>query len=209
MRIVVDSNIVFSAILNTNGKISRILLHPKSRLNLYSTRQLLEEIYEHFEKLKSISGYSEKELSRIISLVTGRIRFIDPRLIPLPVFLNAENLTRDIDIDDTEFVALTDHAKAKLWSGDKKLIMGLRKKNWKKAITTDELSLLLFRKSKQRYFPIGQKIELVIPPFTANASPRWRPRIRRAAPAKSFPSADAPCQGTLPRGEPAQISARQ
>ncbi|MBN7811274.1 hypothetical protein J0A68_09915 [Algoriphagus sp. H41] len=148
MRIVVDSNIVFSAILNTNGKISRILLHPKSRLNLYSTRHLLEEIYEHFEKLKSISGYSEKELSRIISLVTGRIRFIDPRLIPLPVFLNAENLTRDIDIDDTEFVALTDHAKAKLWSGDKKLIMGLRKKNWKKAITTDELSLLLFRKSK-------------------------------------------------------------
>ncbi len=47
MRIVVDTNIVFSAILNTNSKISKIILQPKSKLNFYSTDQLQNEIAEH------------------------------------------------------------------------------------------------------------------------------------------------------------------
>jgi len=52
MRIVVDTNIVFSAILNTNSKISQIILQPKSRLNLYSTNQLEYELAEHWINLK-------------------------------------------------------------------------------------------------------------------------------------------------------------
>jgi len=40
MRAVVDTNIVFSAILNSNIKISKIILQPKSKLNLYSTASL-------------------------------------------------------------------------------------------------------------------------------------------------------------------------
>jgi predicted nucleic acid-binding protein len=48
MRVVVDTNIVFSAILNTNSKISRIILQPKSKLNLYSTAQLENELTEHW-----------------------------------------------------------------------------------------------------------------------------------------------------------------
>lgn len=45
----------------------------------------------------------------------------------------------DVDIDDTEFVALTEHSKSKLWSGDKELIKGLTKKKWLKFISTKEL----------------------------------------------------------------------
>ncbi len=56
MRIVVDTNIVFSAILNTNSKIGIILLQPKSRLNFYSTERLSYEIEEHNEKIKKISN---------------------------------------------------------------------------------------------------------------------------------------------------------
>lgn len=44
MRVVVDTNIAFSAILNTNSKISRIILLPKSKLNFYSTGQLDQEL---------------------------------------------------------------------------------------------------------------------------------------------------------------------
>lgn len=143
MRIVVDSNIAFSAILNSNSKIGTIILYPKTQLNFYSTNQLLEEIEEHKGKLKSLSGYSETELDQIINLITQKIRFINIKLIPHEIFRKALSLTHDVDIDDTEFVALAEHAKAKLWTGDKKLIQGLSKKNWKKVVSTEDLFTLI------------------------------------------------------------------
>ncbi|SDA48915.1 putative toxin-antitoxin system toxin component, PIN family [Algoriphagus alkaliphilus] len=143
MRIVIDTNIAFSAILNSNSKIGRIILHPKTNLNFYSTHQLLEELEEHKTKLKLISGYSDSELDEVIRLITQKIRFINIKLIPIEIFAMAETIVGDIDIDDTEFVALSEHAKAKLWTGDKKLIAGLAKKNWKRLISTDELFLLI------------------------------------------------------------------
>jgi predicted nucleic acid-binding protein len=139
MRIVVDTNIAFSAILNTNSKIARIILQPKSRLNFYSTEQLIDEIVEHKQKIKKISNYTDHELNRVISLITNRIRFINVRLIHKEAYESAESLTRDIDIDDTEFIALTKHIKGKFWSGDKELQNGLRKKGWNNFISTEEL----------------------------------------------------------------------
>jgi len=148
MRIVVDTNIVFSAILNTNNKIAQILLQPKSKLNFYATEQLLVEIKEHKDKIKKISGFSESELDRVIELVTKRIRFINVKLIAKESYQIAESLTQDIDIDDTEFVALTEHLKAKLWSGDKELQKGLKKKSWNKFVTTEELNERIIRRKR-------------------------------------------------------------
>jgi predicted nucleic acid-binding protein len=148
MRIVVDTNIAFSAILNTNSKIARILLQPKSRLNFYSTEQLSVEVEKHKKKILNISNYSDCELDRIITLITKKIRFINLRLIPKESYEMAEGLTKDVDVDDTEFVALTEHIKGKLWSGDKELQMGLRKKGWNKFISTEDLYERLIRRAK-------------------------------------------------------------
>jgi predicted nucleic acid-binding protein len=144
MRIVVDTNIVFSAILNTNSKISKIILQPKSRLNFYSTDQLQEEMAEHWAKLKKISNYSDIELHKASTLIISRIKFISVQLIPRNLFIAAEKLTSNIDIDDTEFVALTEHIQGKLWTGDKELMKGLKKKNWEKLVSTDELYKTIF-----------------------------------------------------------------
>ena len=139
MRIVIDTNIAFSAILNTNSKIARILLQPKSRFNFYSTEQLLNEIKEHQSKIKQLSDYSDQELNRVIKLITNRIRIINIRLVSKESYKHAEALTVNVDIDDTEFVALTEHIRGKFWSGDRELQRGLMKKGWNKFITTDEL----------------------------------------------------------------------
>ncbi len=139
MRIVVDTNIAFSAILNSNSKISKIILQPKSKLNLYSTDQLEYELAEHWNKLKKISKYSDIDLHKAVALITSKIRFINVELIPKNLFLKAEQLTRDIDIDDTEFVALTEHVRGKLWTGDKELQKGLKRKKWDKLVATEEL----------------------------------------------------------------------
>lgn len=109
MRIVIDTNIAFSAILNTNSKISRIILQPKSKLNLYSTEHLELELHEHWIKLKKVSKYSDTVLHKTSALIISKILFINVEFIPKELFIKAEDLTTDIDIDDTEFVALTEH----------------------------------------------------------------------------------------------------
>ncbi len=146
MRIVVDTNIVFSALLNTNSKIAQIILQPKTRLNFYATEQLFSELKAHQDKIKSLTDYSDYELDRIIKLITHKIRFINVNLIPVEIYNKSALLTRDVDEDDCEFVALTDHIRGKLWSGDKRLINGLINKRWKKFISTEELYRYIMKK---------------------------------------------------------------
>lgn len=78
-------------------------------------------------------------MERIIQLVTQKIRFIDPVFIKKSYLQMAEDLTKDIDIDDTEFVALTEQINGYLWSGDKKLRVGLARKGWDKFVNIDQL----------------------------------------------------------------------
>jgi predicted nucleic acid-binding protein len=146
MRVVIDTNIAFSAILNTNSLFARIILQPKSRLNLYSTDLLSIEIEEHKDKLKRLGDYTDIELNKSISLITSKIRFIDANLIPSSVLIKSQKLLLDIDLDDTEFVALTTHIRGRLWSGDKILQNGLIKKGWNKFVSTDELYRLIGNK---------------------------------------------------------------
>ena len=146
MRIVVDTNIVFSAILNTNSLIARVILQPKSRFHFYSTDLLSQEIQKHKSKLKQFSGLSDSELTTSILLITSKIRFIDATLIPTEILLKAEDLLKDIDIDDSEFVALTNQIRGKLWSGDKVLQNGLKQKGWSKFISTQELYQIIKKK---------------------------------------------------------------
>lgn len=72
-------------------------------------------------------------------LVRSKIRFIHVEVIPIKIFETALNLCSNIDPEDTEFVALTEHAKGKLWTGDKILAKGLERKGWNKVITTPVL----------------------------------------------------------------------
>jgi predicted nucleic acid-binding protein len=52
MIIVVDTNIVFSAILNTNSTIGDLILNSQDIFQFQSCNFLLNEIDNHWEKLK-------------------------------------------------------------------------------------------------------------------------------------------------------------
>jgi len=86
MRIVVDTNIVFSAILNTDSNIAQIILLPKTKLNFYSTEKLRLEINEHRDKILNLTDYSEQELNRMINFITNKIRFINSNLISKDIY---------------------------------------------------------------------------------------------------------------------------
>ena len=128
MKIVVDTNIVFSAILNSSINLGKILIHSKKHIQLYSCHYLKEEIFEHKNKLLKPTKLTESELLELIDLTTRNIEFLNEAVIPEKTILKAYELVRDVDENDTIFVALTKHLKgSKLWTGDKKLITGLQK----------------------------------------------------------------------------------
>tara|TARA_R110002096_G_C14392562_1_gene706660 strand:+ start:252 stop:440 length:189 start_codon:yes stop_codon:yes gene_type:complete len=60
-------------------------------------------------------------------------------LIKEEVWLQAAELTKGVDESDTPFVALAMELNVPLWTGDKKLINGLREKDFNMLITTEQL----------------------------------------------------------------------
>lgn len=139
MNIVVDSNIVFSALLNTQSKIAQLIISGSKHFSFFSIKLLKIEILNHKDKLLSISGFSEAQFESSFAHIISRIKFVDEILISDQVVEKATEITKDIDENDILFVALTTHLNAKLWTGDKKLISGLKEKKFTKTISTNEL----------------------------------------------------------------------
>jgi len=143
VKIVVDTNIVFSAILNSSSRIGKILLNAKEHFQFYTCDYLRVEIQRHRNKLLKLTKLTDNELTELEGLVTGNIIFIDERLLPQELLLKTETLLKSIDPNDTPFVALTTHLEGKLWTGDMQLYKGLKLKRFKDIILTADLSLLL------------------------------------------------------------------
>ena len=143
MKIIVDTNIVFSAILNSNSRIGKILLNSKEHFQFFTCNYLRTEIQRHRNKLLKLTKLTEDQLSELEDLITQHITFIDERLIPQDLLIKTEIQLKAIDPDDTVFVALTKHLEGKLWTGDLQLYNGLKAKRFKDIILTSELSLLL------------------------------------------------------------------
>ncbi len=151
MKIVVDSNIVFSAILNSSRNIGQLIINGSNHFHFYSVSLLKDEIINHKEKILKISGYSERQFDIAFLNITSRIQFINDILIPDIEVEKALLVVEDIDENDTLFVALCNYLDAKLWTGDKKLISGLHSKGYKRTISTEELmELFILRQIKPR-----------------------------------------------------------
>ena len=139
MKIVIDSNIVFSAILNSKSKIGQLLINGSKYFDFFSVQLLKEEIINHKSKILDLTGYSQHEFSEAFQLIISRITFVDEILISDKNLKKAMDLVSDIDADDSVFVALNNHLVANLWTGDKQLITGLKKKGYLRIVTTDDL----------------------------------------------------------------------
>lgn len=139
MRLIVDTNIAFSGILNSNSSIGELLIKSKNYFSFFSVDQLKMELQEHKEKIKRITNFSEEEYIEAKELAVSKITFIRDILIPKSDLLTAEKLLQDIDLDDTVFLALSINLNAKLWTGDLELINGLAEKGYNNTITTKEL----------------------------------------------------------------------
>jgi len=149
MKIVVDTNIIFSTLLNSNSTIGDLLFNSDKNFEFYSCNYMRFEIKKHWERLKKISKLSEEQLQVSYTQVLTKIKFVNEEIIPVETWLASEEITNGIDIDDTDFVALTKFLKATLWTGDKVLYKSLKKIGFKKILNTTEILALRTTKGEK------------------------------------------------------------
>ncbi|HEY4787305.1 MAG TPA: PIN domain-containing protein [Bacteroidales bacterium] len=146
MKIVVDSNIVFSAILNTKSKVGQLIINGSKYFDFYTIGLLKEEIFRHRDKILHFTKFSPKQFDQTYHIITTRIIFADDILLTDSDIKKAIDLVLGIDPNDAPFVALNNHLLAHLWTGDKHLINGLKKKKYSRVLTTDELYEIFLNK---------------------------------------------------------------
>lgn len=148
-KVIVDTNIIFSCLLNSEGTIGDLIFNSETVFNFYSNEYMLYEIRKHWERLKRISKLSDTELQTSYDKLLTKLTFINEQLIPAKVWQTSEALVIDVDIDDIDFIALTKYFKGILWTGDKSLYNGLKAKRFRPVYNTTELLKLRNKLSKE------------------------------------------------------------
>jgi predicted nucleic acid-binding protein len=147
MSIIVDTNIVFSAMLNPSATIGQIIIYGQrnQQFEFFAPNLLKEEIKRHRGKIIQASrAMDETTFEDIRDEIFSCIHFISEEQIPYEFWNNAIPFVRDVDMDDIAFVALTAYLDGKLWTGDKKLLSGLEKSGFSPIITTEEIANMNF-----------------------------------------------------------------
>jgi putative PIN family toxin of toxin-antitoxin system len=143
MKIVIDTNIIFSALLNTNSKIGDYLLDPNSKLEFYSPEYVLDELDKYHNKLLKYSSLTEKQLKTSRIQIFKRLTLISDNAISIEHWKVAIDILKEIDPKDTPFLATALAINGVIWTGDKKLITGLKSRGFNKIVvnTADLVSL--------------------------------------------------------------------
>ena len=137
MELVIDANIIISALISPTGKTSEIIFSDK--LKLYAPKYLQEEISKHMREISKKSGLSDEEIEILLSLM-----FLNIEIISFPNFKKFMKQASEIcpDPNDEEYFALSLKLKCPLWSNDAKLKHG---QNLLKVLNTGEVVSIFFK----------------------------------------------------------------
>ena len=130
MELIIDANILMSALISTEGKTYDLMFND--RIKLFSPEFLLEEVKKHKEEILPKAKLSEYEFELFLSIISSRIEFI-PYTKFEDFISQAEKITPDPN--DVEYVALALKLKCDIWTNDKEF----KKQDKVKVYSTSEL----------------------------------------------------------------------
>ena len=115
MRLVVDANILFAALIK-EGLTAELLISDK--LQLFATEFLFTEFTKYEELIIKKTHRSNEEFNQFLDLLKEQIIIIPKKEI-IPFIDKAEKISPDPK--DTVYLALAFALKASIWSNDKRL----------------------------------------------------------------------------------------
>ena len=117
--VIVDSNLVISALISKSEKILHTLSSPE--IIFVTTKYLVVELFEHAPRIHEKTQLSRDQQLDLLNIILGNLRLIDDDLISVGSWVEAARLCRGVDMDDIAFVALTLEMNGRLWTRDRPL----------------------------------------------------------------------------------------
>jgi predicted nucleic acid-binding protein len=128
-RVVVDTNIFFSALMSAESSFTKTMLRLENEFFVCETT--LVKIFNHKEKLIRASHLTSDDMARLYHILVKRVQIYKEDLIGPENWKTAYEMCHDVDETDTPHVALVLELNAVLWTGDKRLKEGLKDKGFK------------------------------------------------------------------------------
>lgn len=136
MELVVDANVLFSALIARDGKTRELLM--TSGLSLFMPEFVLDEFNKHLSELSDKTQLTKETLTNILRDI---LVYSNLRIVPLTglksTLVDADSISPDPD--DVQYFALALKLRCGIWSNDKKL----KKQRKIKVYSTEDLVKLL------------------------------------------------------------------
>lgn len=130
MKVVVDTNVIFSALLKEDNKYARAIIINEDGHDFYAVYFTIVELFKHKERIKQFSNLSEDNILEVLYELLKHINMVNDEIISVTSWKSAMQLAYDVDVKDVPNVALTIELAAKLWTNDKMLKDGLEAKGF-------------------------------------------------------------------------------
>ncbi len=114
MKFVLDSNIIFSALIKKSTTRNIIF---SDVFELHAPEYIFSEITKHKDLLLMKSKMNEEDFDALLLLLQKHIRLVPKSKYNEKMAL-AEDVLRDIDITDSPFLALALALNCRIWSND-------------------------------------------------------------------------------------------
>jgi predicted nucleic acid-binding protein len=126
--IVIDTNIIISALISGSRKVRYLLV--KGDLQFISPKFVMVELFKHAPKIQKATKLSKDDVLELLSFIVNRIKFYEEDLISIGSWVEAMRLCRGVDEKDLPYLALALEFEVKLWTNDNELKLGLEKKGY-------------------------------------------------------------------------------
>jgi predicted nucleic acid-binding protein len=126
--VIIDTNIVLASLRSKFSTLRDKITNETYRF--YAPKFLFVEIFKHKERILKNSTASEEDILEFLSSILHYIYFINEDLISTETYLKAYNLCKEVDENDTIFVALSLTLDCPIWTRDEVLKEGLKAKGF-------------------------------------------------------------------------------
>lgn len=140
MILVIDANIIFSALINPNGAIAAKFFQLSKNTTFLAPDFLQQEIKKHTPRIISLANQPSESVVATLDLLYSKIIFYPASIIPIEVDNYGLYLLKGHDEKDIPYLSFALLFQCKIWTGDKPLRTALESQGLYICVSTKELS---------------------------------------------------------------------